>query len=330
MDDNQQSVLITGANGFVGARLCRFLIDKNFKVIAGVRRSADLSRLKDLNVEYRYGDVTRPDDLPAIVESVDYVIHNAGLVKAKTAQQFYDVNEGGTKNLLEALIQHNLNIKKFIYISSQAAAGPSLDGQPVRETDQPRPMTTYGKSKLAGEKTALSYSDKFNILSVRPPGIYGPGEMEIFSFFQTLHNRIKPYIGNCSRRVQLVHVDDLCRGIYLALTKKTETGQIYFIAENKAYSMKELITILRKVIGKRALPIYIPAPLFKVVALLSEIIFKIFSATPMLTVEKAGELLASWELSVEQAKKDLEFESMIDFSTGAEETYDWYKKEGWL
>lgn len=330
MSETKQSILITGANGFVGARLCRKFLENGFHVIAGVRQTADLSELEGLDVEYRYGDVTHPETLPEMVAGVDYVIHNAGVVKAKKAEAFFKVNQQGTTNLFEAIVSSNPNLKKAIYISSQAAAGPSLDGKPVTEADPPHPITTYGQSKLKGEEAALSFVDKINLLSIRPPGIYGPGDKEIFSFFQTVRNKIKPYIGNINRKLQLVHVDDLCEGIYRALIGDTKSGEVYFIAEDRAYTMKELIDILQKAIGVKGFPLYIPGPLFKAIGLISGILFKLIGATPMLTLEKTGELLASWEISTAKAKKDFGFESSISFDRGAEQTYKWYCEKGWL
>ena len=330
MSDAKRSILITGANSFVGARLCRKFLDNGFHVIAGVRKTADLSELEELEVEYRYGDVTHPETLPNMVAGVDYLIHNAGIVKAKKAEAFYKVNEQGTDNLFEAIVSANQNLKKAIYISSLAAAGPSLDNCPVTEADQPHPVTTYGHSKLKGEQAALSFADKVNLIAIRPPGIYGPGDKEIFSFFQTVHNKIKPYIGNIQRKLQLVHVDDLCEGIYQALLAETKSGEVYFIAENQAYTMSELIDILQTAIGVKGFPLYIPAPLFKAIALVSGLLFKLVNGTPMLTYEKAGELLASWEISTDKAKKDFGFVSSISFDRGAAETYNWYRKKGWL
>lgn len=330
MAEKRPSILITGANGFVGARLCRKFINEGFIVYAGVRRTADLSRLADLTVQLRYGDMVNPESLPEMVAGVDYIIHNAGVVKAKNNQTFFDINETGTENLLKATIDYNPNVRKFIYISSLAAAGPSNDGKPVTEADEPRPLTTYGQSKLAGERMALSYADKFSVLSIRPPGVYGPGDTEILPFFQTVKKGLKPFIGNCSRKLQLVHVDDLCRGIFMAMISDSNSGEIYFIADKDAYSMKELITNLQVAIGRSAIPIYIPSVLFKLIARLTQSISNLFGITPMLSVEKANELLASWEMSVDKAKQDFEFESEIKFVDGARETYQWYKKEGWI
>lgn len=330
MAEKRPSILITGANGFVGARLCRKFINEGFIVYAGVRRTADLSRLSDLTVQLRYGDMTEPVTLPDMVSGVDYIIHNAGVVKAKNKQMFFDINETGTENLLQAIVEHNQSLKKFIYISSLAAAGPSRYGKPVTEADEPNPLTTYGQSKLAGERKALSYADKIPVLSIRPPGVYGPGDTEILPFFKTVNGRIKPFLGNCSRKLQLVHVDDLCRGIFMSLTYETNSNEIYFIADRDVYSMKELINILQEVIGKNAMPVYIPSALFKLIAYVVQFFSKLLGITPMLSVEKAKELLASWEMSVRKANMDFGFESEIKFFDGARDTFEWYKKEGWI
>lgn len=330
MNETERSVLITGANGFVGSRLCRKFLDEGFTVIAGVRKSADLSLLEGLDIHYRYGDVTRPDTLPEMVRDVDYIIHNAGVVKAKKKQLFFDVNELGTKSLFEAIVEYNPYIKKVIYISSLAAAGPSLKGNPVTETDIPHPVTTYGASKLAGEKQVMTFSDKLNIVILRPSGIYGPGEKEILSVFETLKKGIKPYIGNMQRKLQLVHVDDLCLGVYKTIIGETTSGSLYFIAENRAYTMEELMSHFEAAVGKKCFPLVLPASIFKAIAYVSKTLFKLVNATPMLTPEKTRELLASWEISTEKAKQEIGFESTIPLAQGAKETYAWYKKEGWL
>ncbi len=330
MPSGESSILVTGANGFVGSRLCRKFLDEGFRVVAGVRRTADLSLLEGLDLEWRYGDVTRPETLKEMVAGVEYVIHNAGVVKVKRKETFFKVNVGGTKFLFEAIAEHNLQIKKAVYISSLAAAGPSIDGRLLTEEDNPHPLTSYGKSKLAGERIALSFSDRFNVLAIRPPGIYGPGDTEILSFFEVINKRIKPFIGSPDRRLQLVHVDDLCLAVFLAVTTDTKSGEIYFVAENRSYSMRELITLLEKGCGKRALPVRVPSPLFKAIAGISEFAFKLVGATPMLTREKAAELLVSWEVSTVKAKREFGFESQVPFEQGARQTYHWYRQKGWL
>ncbi|MDF1543938.1 MAG: SDR family NAD(P)-dependent oxidoreductase [bacterium] len=325
-----QSVLVTGANGFVGTRLCRHLHAKGYHVIAGVRKSADLSLLKETPVEYRCGDVTQPGTLAEMVKDVDYICHSAGLTKAKRIQQLYDVNETGTRNLFKAIVDHNPNLKKVLLISSLAVVGGSRNGEKITEESKPRPITHYAKSKLAGERTALEFKEKFPLVVIRPHGVYGPGDKEVFSFFDTVNKGIKPYVGNPERFLQMVHVDDLCNAIEKALTAKTASGAIYSICENQSYSMKEMIGLLEQASGKKAYVVRIPGWLFRLIGMISGSLFKLVGAAPMLTGDKAEELLAAWEVSTEKGKRDLQFEARIPFERGAKETFEWYRKEGWL
>ncbi len=325
----REKVLITGANGFVGSRLCQRLLADGYHVIAGVREGCDGSLIDDLDLEYRFGDITQPETLPAMIADVDYIIHNAGAVKVKNPELFFEINHHGTKNIVAAAIG-NKRLKKFVYISSMAAAGPSKKNQPLTENNQPNPITVYGRSKLAGEEAVLENTDRINAVIIRPPGVYGPGEKEMFTFFEMLNNRIKPYLGSLKRRIQLVHIDDLTRGVSKALKADTKSGAIYFIAESQSYSYYQLVQHLRRAVGRMSLPIYVPSWAVRLIAWLSEKSLRVFGKTPMFTVEKANEILENWEVSTEKAEKELGFISEIPFPKGARETVYWYREEGLL
>ncbi|MCP4705173.1 MAG: NAD(P)-dependent oxidoreductase [candidate division Zixibacteria bacterium] len=330
MNDNQkESVLITGANGFVGSRLCRKLLNDGFHVIAGIRENCNRELLVGLDLEFRFGDVACRETLPAMIKDVDYVIHNAGIVKAKNPDLFFKVNHFGAQNLAEVCLQ-NKKLKKFILISSLAAVGPSEKNKPLSEDDAPKPLTAYGRSKLAGEEAVLGFKDKLNVAIIRPPGVYGPGDKEMMAFFQIVNFRIKPYLGDLKRRLQLVHVDDLCLGISKAVQATTESGSIYFIAESQSYGYRELIKHIQQAVNKSGIPLYIPGSLLKVIASVSASIMKALGIPPMFTVEKAKEILGNWEVSTEKAKMEIGFESEISFSDGSEQTAKWYFNEGWL
>lgn len=325
-----RSVLITGANGFVGSRLCRQFLGEGFRVIAGVRKTSDLSMLVDLKLECRYGDVMQDSTLPEMVSAVDYVIHNAGVVKARKNNTFFEVNEKGTSSLFEAIAEHNPSVRRVIYISSLAAAGPSIAGKVITEDDAPHPVSAYGRSKLAGEEAALAFAGRFEVVVLRPSGVYGPGDREVFTFFEAVNRGVRPLLGDLNRKIQMVHVDDLCRAVYLATTKKARSGEVYHIVESQAYTYRELVNTLAQVSGKRCLPVRLPGFLFWLAGVVSGKVSRAMGAAPMLTRDKAVELLTSWEVSAAKARRDFGFESQIPFAEGAKETFDWYRKQGWL
>ena len=157
--------------------------------------------------------------------------------------------------------------------------------------------------------------------------MYGPGDKEMMAFFQIINFHIKPYLGDLKRRLQLVHVDDLCLGIHKAITSQTKSGSIYFIAENRSYTMEDLISLLEKAANKKCFPLILPASIFKAISYISKSLFKLVNATPMLTPEKANELLASWEVSTSKAENELGYVSQIPFADGAKQTYNWYVEQ---
>lgn len=325
-----QSVLITGANGFIGSRLCLTFLRHGFKVMAGIRQTADRRLLDGLAVQYRFGDVTDTASLPAMVTDVDFIIHNAGIVKANAREQFFKVNGQGTANLMAAIAQHNPSVKRVVYISSQAVAGPSINGKPVAESDRPNPVTTYGESKRAGEEAIIAYKDSINVVIVRPAGVYGPGDKEVLSLFRAANMRLRPLFGDVTRKVQMVHVDDVCCGAYLASVTETRSGSIYHIAEKQAYTIAEMVEMLGQATGKRGIPLRLSDKMFRRIAAISESACRLIGMTPMLTRDKCNELLDTWEIDVRKAKDELGFESAIPFAQGAKETYDWYREHGWM
>jgi nucleoside-diphosphate-sugar epimerase len=127
-----------------------------------------------------------------------------------------------------------------------------------------------------------------------------------------------------------VHVDDLCEGVIKATLSPARSGSIFFIAENRSYAMGELIDLLRQACGVRTVPLYLPGPVFRATALFSELLFGLVGAAPMLTREKAREMLASWEVTTHKAKDEIGYESKIPFAGGVAQTLSWYRKQGWL
>jgi nucleoside-diphosphate-sugar epimerase len=112
-------VLVTGASGLLGGAIAELLADRGDTVRALVRRTSKRSHLEKLpNIEFFEASLDQPERLNAAVAGVDAIIHSAGLVKARDADEFFSVNVGGTSNLVEAARLRGSELRRFVYVSS--------------------------------------------------------------------------------------------------------------------------------------------------------------------------------------------------------------------
>lgn len=165
--------LVTGSNGFIGSTLVEKLLQQGHQVTCLVRRQSNLTWLQNLPVTYSYASLSSGEGLEQAVAGMDWIFHLAGVTKARDRQGYVDGNVTITTRLLQAC-RSQPGLKKFVYVSSQAAAGPSLAGIPLTEADAPHPISIYGECKLAAEKEVLSISGELPVVVLRPPSVYGP------------------------------------------------------------------------------------------------------------------------------------------------------------
>ncbi|MBD3232764.1 MAG: NAD-dependent epimerase/dehydratase family protein [candidate division Zixibacteria bacterium] len=331
IDPTGSKCLVTGANGFVGSHLCEKLLSVGCRVCALVRKTSDLRFLKDLHIEYRYGDVCHPQSLDNAVRDIDFIFHSAGLTKAKDYEDFYKVNHIGTLSLLEAALNNGEPPKRFIYISSLAACGPGENHTPVTEEHTPNPVTTYGKSKLRGEEEVVKRFDSISSTIIRPPSIYGPRDKEIYTFFKTASMGIKPYFGREEAILSMVYIDDLIHGIIKAAFSSKTTSEIYFTTDGEVYTWDDVVSCLLGVFDKKGIHINIPISLFLWLGSFSEQITKAMGKAPMFTREKAYEITRrNWACSCRKAMEVFGYSPKVKFSEGAKLTAKWYKEKKWL
>jgi dihydroflavonol-4-reductase len=323
--------LVTGANGFVGSFLVEGLLSKGYQVICLVRKTSNLRWLSGLKVDYVYGDITQKESLKNALRNVNFVFHVAGLTKARSQEEYFKANCQGTKNLIEACVEDNLRVKRFVYISSQAAVGPGKDKQPLDETSPCSPITDYGKSKLEGEKIVLEYSSQLPVTIIRPPAVYGPRDTDILSFFKVANKGLKTLLGKGESYFSLCYIEDLIDGIILAAESPKATGQIYFIADDQIYSWREAFQIIAKVLDKKTMTIRIPKAFLYILAFFSENITKLLRKSSAVNIQKVREITQRyWLCDISKAKRELGFSPQYHLEEGAKKTVRWYKEKGWL
>jgi len=329
--ENNQIAVVTGANGFVGSHLVDLLLEKGFKVRCISRKSSNLKWLKEKKIEIFDCGLFDKEGLKKAFEGAEFIFHVAGVVKSKKPEGYFSGNVETTRNILEAVSAVNSKIKKIVIVSSQTAAGPSLDGNPINESMLPQPITTYGRSKLEQEKVASEYMNKLPITICRAPAVYGERDTEIFIFFKTFASGIMTTIGFDTKVISLIHVKDLVDGLLLAAINEVSSGQTYFISSEKLYTWEEIGDITSKVMNKKPFKIKVPHSIVYLIASIAQFFALFSSKAATLNIEKARDITRkAWICSTEKAVKELGFKQNINLEEGIKRTVGWYKEQGWL
>jgi len=324
-------VLVTGASGFLGSHIAETLAKQGHEVRTLVRRTSSRAFLTFPHEE-AVGDVTEPETLPAAVAGADVVVHAAGLVKARSEAEFALVNARGTANLISAIEAHAPGLKRFIYISSLAAHGPSEDGQPRPAEAPPRPVTAYGRTKLAGEEITWASSLAPRSVIFRPPVIYGPRDPALVPFFRLARMRLAPLLMGGANRISIVYVEDIASAVALAATAEAPVaGKTYCPEDGEPHTWRDLLAAVERATGRRALRLKTPRWAFSAAAVVSEAFGLLLRRPVSLTREKVQEMAQPhWVCSAEALRRDLGWAPKVDIWEGAQRTCNWYREHGWV
>ncbi len=320
--------VLTGGTGFVGSHVAEALLESGYRVRALVRRPAQPGWLADLKVEIAVGDVRDAASLTPFVEGADLVVHAAGKTAAKGLAEYRACNAAGTRHLLDATLSAAPGAH-FILISSQAAAGPSLDGDPVRPEGRGRPVSSYGWSKLEGEDELRASPDlAFTIL--RPSAVYGPRETALRDLFVATARGFTPVLAGGTPRVQMVYVEDVARAV-VASAARGGRRETFFVAHPEILDYRSVALVLSQLRTPPARLVPVPAVVIRAAGLLVSLASRLAKAPPVFSSEKAEEMLqAAWLCDVSATQDALGSPLVTPFAEGARKTWEWYRKAGWL
>jgi nucleoside-diphosphate-sugar epimerase len=237
------------------------------------------------------------------------------------------VNEEGTERLLDAM-EADGSRRRLVYLSSLAAVGPSQN-RPVEPGDEPNPLTTYGRSKLAAERAALGRAG-VDTAVLRAPAVYGPRDRDLLTFFRFARwLRVLPTAGPLERLIQMVHARDLAEGL-LAAGESTATG-IFHVAEPRAYRWGDVLEMVSVAVGRKTMRMQVPGGLVRAAAAATEKVARWLGKPVIFDRDKARELLApGWTCETDSAREGFGFQATIPLDVGLRETAEWYRAYGWL
>lgn len=324
-----KTCLVTGASGFLGGWVAQRLSESGARVRCLVRPTSNRSHLATFGPELASGDVTDLPSLRRAVADADLVFHVAGLIKTLRPEDYVRVNHLGTINLLEAMRERG-GVERVVLVSSQAAVGPSAPGRPVDEASPCRPVSPYGKSKLAGEVAARAYTSELPITVVRPPSIYGPRDRETLQIIQIAARGLRPVL-RFPGEISAVHAADLADAILLAAVHPRAVGQTYFVAGDEIPSPNELMEIIAEVVGGRHVPLPLPAPAIRAAGRLAERVRDLTGLPLIFDQWKAEEIVTGfWACSNRRARSDLGWSPRYTLRSGLEDTVRWYRDHQWI
>ncbi len=325
------NVFMTGTNGFIGSHLAETLLQRGHDVTGMVRPTSDVRSLAPLFKTYGprlklvLGDLRDRDALLPFVRDADYVYHLGAVLMGSTEEEFRETNVEGTRNLLDAVQRgRNGKLQRFLYTSSQAAAGPTDNGVVIDETRPCQPVSWYGKSKADAEEIVKGYVEKgMRATVIRPVAVYGEREQDLTrGTFPAVKLGLSPRIGLKDKTTSFIYVQDLVRGMIAAAESPNSVGRTYFLSNPKPYRASEVINTIADAMDKKIrIPLITPHFVLGATAVGAQVAHEFARGRPLLTVDKVREVRHnSWAVTPAAAERDFGWKAEYDLHTGMRQT----------
>lgn len=321
------NALVTGGTGFVGSHLVEALVQRGDRVTALVRSPDKAARLRELGVELIAGDLSDAAALARAAAGRDVVYHVAGLVAARSEAEFLAANRDGTRNVIGAAEAGG--VTRFIYVSTMAAGGPAPRGRPLRGDEPPRPVTRYGRSKLAAEELVRASSLRWTI--IRPPMVYGPRDTEVLKVFRIARSGIAPVFGDGAQELSAIHAADLATALIAAAAADATTERTYCAAHPEIFTSAEFVRMVGRALGRNVRIVPLPLALARAALTVTETAARAAGRATILTADKANEFFQpAWTGDPAPLMRDAGWHAARDLARGLAETAAWYREKGWL
>jgi dihydroflavonol-4-reductase len=327
MPERSRVALVTGATGFVGSHLVEALLAHNWRVRCLVRDTSVLKWIPTDDVTLINGDVTRAgENLERAVRGVSVVFHLAGVTSATDDSAYTTVNVEGTRNIVNAM-QKAAPDALLVFCSSLAAAGPATTKRPLNETDEPDPVSAYGRSKLTAERIVVESG--LQHLIIRPPTVYGPRDRDILAVFRLVARGLALRVAGEGQRLSMVHAQDLARGF--ASAAESDGRGLYYMTDGFVHTWEASIQHIGRALGKQPRVISVGPGVAEFLSRAERLRASLFGSKPLLTPDRVVELSqANWTCDDTRARLDIDYESLIALPEGVKSTADWYRAKGWL
>lgn len=324
------TVLVTGATGYTGGCLALRLREQGHAVRALVRRGSSSDHLVRAGVHLIEGDIRAAADVARAAAGVDCIYHIAAVFRTAGHSDgyYYDVNVGGTDNVLRAARCHG--VARVVHCSTIGVHGDVAE-IPCHEETPFNPGDIYQVTKLEGEQLARSaFSNGLDGSIVRPASIYGPGDLRHLKLFKTVCRGQFRMFGSGETLYHPVYIDDLISGIILSGESPAALGQTYILAGERYVTLNQLTAAVAAAVGREPPRGRLPYWPLLAGATLCEALCKPLRINPPLHRRRASFFVNNRAFSIEKARHELGYQPQIDIEEGLKRTAAWYVAHGHL
>jgi len=257
-------ILVTGASGFVGRRLCAHLVNEGWQVRAAVRGTSVTPLAGGID-GHLVPDIGPETDWSEALSGVEAVVHLAARVHVmhesamEGLREHRRVNTEGTAALARAAAR--AGVQRFVYLSTIKVNGERTLDRPFTEADAPAPVDAYGRSKLEAEQALARIAADTGLPATvfRPPLIYGPGVKGNFRrLISLVQRRIPLPLGSISNARSMLGVDNMVSAIAAALRRAQPLTGTFLISDGQDLSTPELVHWIGAAMGRH--PLVFPCP----------------------------------------------------------------------
>ena len=321
---------LTGGTGFVGGHVARALCDQGWSVrlLARDPRRVQGALREGLALEVVQGSLTDVHVLAKAAAGADAIVNAAGLVKARTLEEYREVNVRGVERLVAAARQ-SAPEALFVHVSSQAAAGPSVGGRPLTESDPARPISWYGVSKREGE-LALSSGWSGPWMILRPGVVFGPGDRGVFQYFRMAASGWIPLPAG-ETRIQVIGALPTALAIARAAGRRDLAGRTAFLCDPEPVRLADLAHLIAALPSRRARVIRVPDAAVRLLGLAETLLETVTGRSRPFNADKAREILAGdWLCDGDPMRRALALPAPVPLPEALRAAWDWYRRAGWL
>ena len=325
-----KKLLITGANGFVGANLCRYFLARGRQVYGLVRKSSDTQSLNGLDIQLIYSDLADPDTIK-IPADVDEIIHSASIVSDTAGDEtcrrnIYDL----AVNLARKIEEMPRPPRRLVHISTALTLGYDATDISEDKPGKPALFLAYARYKIKTEAFLLDRwrTSGLPVVILRPGDIFGPYDrVTSAKMLRGIERGIPLIVGSGRRRFGYCYSGNLCRAAELALEKEEIEGRAYTVTNGVLPTWREFITGLQSGLGRRQ-RVYGPVwPAFALAGLLKGVRKLRPGFEPALTVYRIKRITSETTYDISKTVRELDYRPDDRIDAQIREIVAWYRKE---